>query len=141
MASRGIRDDQFTVTAATPADVPSYLSAADAGLSFIKPCFSKLASSPTKYAEYLGCGLPLIINSGIGDSDALITREKVGALVSDFHQAAYDGAWQTIMKLAGEPELARARAKSLNDCSTCAPVGVERMQLYTSKWWQLNTGR
>src|SRR5687768_7432269 len=36
---------------------PSYLSAADAGLSFIKSCFSKIASSPTKNAEYLACGL------------------------------------------------------------------------------------
>src|SRR6185436_1228059 len=113
MAARGIRADQFTVAAAAPAEVPSYLSAADAGLAFIKPCFSKLASSPTKYAEYLGCGLPLLINSGVGDSDALITREKVGALVSDFHQPAYGSAWQTITRLTEEPELTRRRARTV----------------------------
>jgi glycosyltransferase involved in cell wall biosynthesis len=127
MASRGLRDDQFTVTAATPAEVPSYLSAADAGLSFIKPCFSKLASSPTKYAEYLGCGLPLIINSDIGDSDALITREKVGALVSEFDQPAYDSAWQTVTKLAGEPEVTRRRAREVAErLFDVRTVGVER---------------
>lgn len=89
MRSREIRDDQYTVRAASPQEVPSYLSASDAGLAFIKPCFSKLASSPTKYAEYLGCGLPLIINAGIGDSDALITRESAGALVSEFTEKEY----------------------------------------------------
>ena len=55
MRSRGIADRDYTVLGVTPRDVPSYLSASDAGVAFIKPCFSKLASSPTKYAEYLGC--------------------------------------------------------------------------------------
>src|SRR5258708_36774615 len=80
MKARGFGESDYTVLAATSREVPSYLSAADAGLAFIKPCFSKLASSPTKYAEYLGCGLPLIINCGIGDSDTLIMREKAGVL-------------------------------------------------------------
>jgi glycosyltransferase involved in cell wall biosynthesis len=70
MRERRLNEGSYTVMASSSRDVPSYLSASDAGLAFIKPCLSKLASSPTKYAEYLGCGLPLIINSGIGDSDA-----------------------------------------------------------------------
>src|SRR5712692_297833 len=92
MQTRGISERDYTVLAASPRDMPSYLSGADAGLAFIKPCFSKLASSPTKYAEYLGCGLPLIINAGVGDSDVLITREYVGALVRGFDEAEYVNA-------------------------------------------------
>ena len=113
MRARGLGESDYTVLASTPRDMPSYLSAGDAGLAFIKPCFSKLASSPTKYAEYLGCGLPLIINQGVGDSDVLITREKVGALVRDFDEAEYAGASAAVADLAGHPEQTRRRAREV----------------------------
>ena len=64
MRERGVPPNRYTVHQSAPQDVPSYLSASDAGIAFIKACFSKLASSPTKNAEYLGCGLPIIITPG-----------------------------------------------------------------------------
>jgi glycosyltransferase involved in cell wall biosynthesis len=113
MRARGIGESDYTVLRSAPRDVPSYLSASDAGLAFIKPCFSKLASSPTKYAEYLGCGLPLIINEGVGDSDVLITREKAGALVHDFNEPEYANASALIDGLAGYPEQTRRRTREV----------------------------
>lgn len=113
MKDRGIERNQYTILAVAPQDVASYLSAGDAGLAFIKPCFSKLASSPTKNGEYLACGLPLIINAGIGDSDALITREGVGALVTDFSEAEYARAILTIEKLARDTDLTRTRTRDV----------------------------
>ncbi|MCM3900171.1 MAG: hypothetical protein ND866_00540 [Pyrinomonadaceae bacterium] len=113
MKERGVESSRYTILAAAPKDVSSYLSASDAGLAFIKPCFSKLASSPTKNAEYLACGLPLIINAGIGDSDALITREGVGALVTDFSEAEYARAILTIEKLARDTDLTRTRTRDV----------------------------
>jgi glycosyltransferase involved in cell wall biosynthesis len=127
MRERGVGESDYKVLAIAPRDMPSYLSAGDAGLAFIKPCFSKLASSPTKYAEYLGCGLPLIINEGVGDSDVLITREKLGALVHDFNETEYANASALIDGLAGYPERTRRRtrevAERLFDVRT---VGVQR---------------
>lgn len=111
MRARGIEDQNYSLVAAKPQDVPSYLSAADAGLAFIKPCFSKLASSPTKYAEYLGCGLPLIINAGIGDSDDLILRDRVGALVGDFNAAGYREAISVIEAQMRNTEQTRKRSR------------------------------
>src|SRR5437879_2168274 len=113
MRMRGIDETAYTVLATTSANVPSYLSASDAGLAFIKPCFSKLASSPTKYAEYLACGLPLIINVGIGDSDALITKERVGALVREFSEAEYAKAASAIETLARDSELTRRQTSAV----------------------------
>jgi glycosyltransferase involved in cell wall biosynthesis len=132
MRERGIGESDFTVLAAASADVPAYLSAADAGLAFIKSCLSKMASSPTKYAEYLGCGLPLIINEGIGDSDMLVTTEKAGALVRDFTDAEYAAAARTIENFtrdsAATRQHTRAVAKKLFDLER---VGGERYaQLY-----------
>jgi glycosyltransferase involved in cell wall biosynthesis len=113
MKERGIGPSRYTVLAAAPQDVASYLSASDAGLAFIKPCFSKLASSPTKTGEYLACGLPLIINAGIGDSDVLITQEGVGALVNEFAESEYARAILTIEALMRDTKVARTRTRDV----------------------------
>jgi glycosyltransferase involved in cell wall biosynthesis len=127
MSERGLKENSYSVLSAATTEVASYLSASDAGLAFIKPCFSKLASSPTKYAEYLGCGLPLIINSGIGDSDALITVEGVGALVTEFSEQEYARALKAVAALVEDrcetQALTRAVAERLFDVRK---VGGER---------------
>jgi glycosyltransferase involved in cell wall biosynthesis len=127
MQNRGIGEADYTVLATTTENVPSYLSAGDAGLAFIKPCFSKLASSPTKYAEYLACGLPLIINQGIGDSDTLIARERAGVLVREFNGEEYASAVSNIETFAASPEqtrrLTRDVAERLFDVRR---VGIDR---------------
>lgn len=132
MTDRGISKQDFHIASAPPSDVPSYLSAADAGLAFIKPCFSKQASSPTKYAEYLGCGLPLIINAGIGDSDALINAEKAGALVTRFDQEQYARAVSVIEATTKDVEQIRHHTREVAEkLLDVRRVGRERyVELY-----------
>ena len=89
MSSLSIEKKDFLVTAVTPGDVPRYLKAADIAISFIKPCYSKQSSSPTKIAEYLASGLPVVCNIGIGDLDQLIENNRVGVLLREFSQSAY----------------------------------------------------
>lgn len=127
MRLRGIAPDSFSIHAAASSDVPSYLCASDVGLAFIKPCFSKLASSPTKLAEYLGCGLPIIINAGVGDSDTLVTGEEVGAMVADFNAQEYLRASQRIAELLAEPEKIKRRARAVAEkLFDVHDVGVNR---------------
>ncbi|MEO8433463.1 MAG: glycosyltransferase [Pyrinomonadaceae bacterium] len=102
MKEREVDPARYTVLAAASKDVPSYLSASDAGLAFIKSCFSKLASSPTKNGEYLACGLPIIINSGIGDSDDLITQEKTGVLIKEFTVEEYERGTTQLLSLMSD---------------------------------------
>jgi glycosyltransferase involved in cell wall biosynthesis len=126
MNSRNIAADHFSVTSVPARLVPSYLAAADAGLSFIKPCISKLASSPTKNAEYLACGLPLIINAGIGDSDALVNDWKAGVLLEEFTDQEYTRIGDLIQTIAAEPDArtkARAVAREVFDLET---IGAQR---------------
>jgi glycosyltransferase involved in cell wall biosynthesis len=132
MRSHDIGDDSFTIRAARLEEVPAYLSASDAGIAFIKPCFSKLASSPTKYAEYLACGLPIVLNAGIGDSDALVTKYSAGALITEFSESEYERAANIVTDFAANSEITRARLRELAgklfDIST---VGLNRYaQLY-----------
>ena len=126
MTTRNIAEQIFSIRAVSSATVPSYLSAADAGISFIKPCISKLASSPTKNGEYLAAGLPLILNAGIGDSDALVDEWNVGALVRELTDTDYIEAIEKIELLAKDPQVrtrTRAVATKLFDLYS---VGSER---------------
>jgi glycosyltransferase involved in cell wall biosynthesis len=112
MGERGVGESNFSVHSVSSSEVPSYLSAADAGISFIKPCFSKLASSPTKNGEYLACGLPLILNAGIGDSDVLATEWNIGALVTEFTEENYSQAIDKIEQLVNDADI-QTRTRSV----------------------------
>ena len=123
MRARSVAPDNFSVRAVASAEVPSYLAAADVGLAFIKRCVSKIASSPTKNGEYLACGLPLVINAGVGDSDLLINEWKAGVLIEDFREDAYLRAARQIEMMAREPrvrESARLVAESVFNLETVA---------------------
>lgn len=80
----GVPPEEIVCRSVSPHDMPRMLAAGDLGLSFIKPCFSKLGSSPTKVAEYLGVGMPVVVNGGIGDQDTLGTDEDACVLLSSF---------------------------------------------------------
>ncbi len=76
----GLDEGSYAVRSATPDKVPEWLSAADAGLALIKPCFSKKSSSPTKYAEYLSVGLPIVISRDVGDGAEIERADGAVAL-------------------------------------------------------------
>src|SRR6185436_2282485 len=100
-----------------------YLAAADAGLSFIKRCESKVASSPTKNGEYLACGLPLILNAGIGDSDSLVQDWKAGSLIEEFGDQAYDKSAREVESMLSEDNIRtrmRDVAREIFDLETVA---------------------
>jgi glycosyltransferase involved in cell wall biosynthesis len=87
--ARGLR---CVVRRATRADMPGYLSSADAALSFRSPTPSQRAASPIKNGEYLACGLPVVSTGVAGDYPALLRRERVGVVVEGLDRAAYDRA-------------------------------------------------
>ena len=95
----GLSQEDVFVRRARFEEMPDYLSAAEAGIAFIRPCVSKRSSSPTKFAEYLACGLPLLINWGIGDGDDLIAAQGAGALVRSFEAAEYRRAAVALREL------------------------------------------
>jgi glycosyltransferase involved in cell wall biosynthesis len=85
-------------------------SECDAAVSFIRPCISKLASSPTKIPEYLAAGLPVVANGGIGDMDELIAEEGVGVTIADFSdESLRSGVRQLIDLLADQDVRSRCR--------------------------------
>lgn len=84
-----ISKEKLIIHSASRKEVPMYLSLSDIAIYFIKPLYSKKASSPTKTAEIMGMGIPIITNSGIGDSDKIITDSEAGILISEFTADEY----------------------------------------------------
>lgn len=105
LASLGIETRNILVTQVTPDEVPRYLKTADIAISFIKPCYSKQSSSPTKIAEYLASGLPVVCNAGVGDLDKLIEENHVGTLLREFSAPAYLKALEEIEIMRGDVTL------------------------------------
>jgi glycosyltransferase involved in cell wall biosynthesis len=105
----GLDEKDFQIKAVPPKDVPAYLRRARLGVSFRKATFSQMASSPTKIPEYLAAGLPVVCNAGIGDMDELVTRERVGVVLSEFNEQSYRAAAEQALALS-EDNQARVRA-------------------------------
>jgi glycosyltransferase involved in cell wall biosynthesis len=89
---KGISSKCVIVKSAKREEVPVFISCFDIGLFFIKPLYSKKGSSPTKLAELLACGIPIISNMGIGDCDTVIVENQVGVAIPNFTVASYQKA-------------------------------------------------
>ncbi|HEY2324316.1 MAG TPA: glycosyltransferase [Thermoanaerobaculia bacterium] len=107
----GFSPADFRVLSAKPEDVPRYLRAAHAGISLIRQSPARRASSPTKFAEYLAAGLPVIHSAGVGDLDVQIEQHRVGVLLRSFDEASYAEAIREMTELRRDPELS-ARCRS-----------------------------
>jgi glycosyltransferase involved in cell wall biosynthesis len=88
-----------------PERVPGALRAGDVGLSLCLSSFSKVASAPTRFAEYLAAGMPVIVNPGIGDLERIVERYNVGVVLTGEDDVAFDAATQAVLALLGDPEL------------------------------------
>jgi glycosyltransferase involved in cell wall biosynthesis len=119
----GLNRADFHVGAVKPAEVPSFLQRARLGISFRKATFSQIAASPTKIPEYLAAGLPAVCNAGIGDTDDILTRERVGVIVPDFDEQTLDAAARAALALAGEPEVRERCVETAHRYFDLARVG------------------
>lgn len=115
------------VTQAAPDDVAGWLSAADAGLAFIRTLPCETGSSPVKIAEYLSVGLPVVITPQIGDYSQLIETERLGVVVRSLDPIDLEGAADEVGRLIEDGQAVRQRCRSAarNRLSVDA-VGVPR---------------
>jgi glycosyltransferase involved in cell wall biosynthesis len=98
--------------------IPDELFAGDAGLCLIVSAFSKIASAPTRFAEYLAAGMPVIVTPGVGDLEAIVENRRIGVTLAADADEAVAGAAEKILALARDPgtrDRCRAAARELFD--------------------------
>jgi glycosyltransferase involved in cell wall biosynthesis len=103
-------------------EMPELIAAGDIGVSIIEPSFAAKASCPTKVGEMLAMGVPVIANSGVGDTAELIGESGAGAVLDRLDHESLAAAIAKVEALGLTREQIRAVARrylSLED-------GVER---------------
>ena len=87
-------------------EVHRVLQGQTASVMFFTDGISKLGSSPTRMAEILGCGLPVIANDGVGDVARIIEQYRVGVIARGSDHAVMAAAWDDLIELLDDPDIA-----------------------------------
>jgi glycosyltransferase involved in cell wall biosynthesis len=99
-AKYGLPAEKLIIKHGKRNEVPALLSISDYSLFFIKPCFSKLSSSPTKHGEIMAMGIPVITNSGVGDVKEIVEKYQAGFIVEEFTDQAFN---EVIVEIISTP--------------------------------------
>ena len=79
--------DQVVITQVRHDQVPDYLSAADYGLLLREENVTNGVASPVKFAEYLSCGLQILISANLGDFSEMVAKDSLGNVVTELNYA------------------------------------------------------
>lgn len=123
VALAGLRDAPIEVRSVDFADMPDQLARAHVAIALLRRVPSKIGSSPIKIAEYLACGLPTIVNDGLGDIDKEIRAWSAGHVLTAYDEPALRDAGLAVARLATD-ESSRERARSLAEGVYAVELGV-----------------
>jgi glycosyltransferase involved in cell wall biosynthesis len=125
-----------TVSAIAPDEVPGHLFARDVGLCLVKSSFSKVASAPTRFGEYLAAGMPVLATRGVGDMEQVIAERGVGVVLEGEDERAMVRAAHQLRELMADDALSsrcRRTARELYDVDAGAARYGELYRRLTSE--------
>lgn len=109
-AEKGLSPADVLIRGAARKEVPVLLSLCRYSVFFIRPTYSKAASSPTKQGELMAMGMPVICNTGVGDTDGIVNGCQSGVLVNGFAAGAYEAAVDALLTTSFQPQAIRQHA-------------------------------
>lgn len=86
---KGIDSANLRIVSALYSEVAAYISLFSFSVFFIQSTFSKMASSPTKQGELMAMGIPVICNTGVGDTDWVVEKFNAGWALPTLNPEAY----------------------------------------------------
>jgi glycosyltransferase involved in cell wall biosynthesis len=101
--------DDLIISKAERKDVPLYISICSSSIFFIKPTYSKKASSATKMAEIIAMGKPIITNTKWGDIEQQIGSD-IGIIIPDFSDHCYNKVIAELLDKIWDPATIRTKA-------------------------------
>lgn len=112
IARAGLDGADVELRSADFAEMPGLVGAAHVGIALIRQSPSKVGSSAVKIAEYLACGLPIVVNAGLGDIDVQVREHDAGHVMAAYGPDDIAGAGRAVAALLTD-EGARSRARGL----------------------------
>jgi len=110
----GIPEGCVIVTSSNRRELPSLLRMANLGVCFIKPAFSKIASSPTKLGELLCMGIPVVCNKGIGDTDEIVQNLEAGSLCDPYDEQSMRDSILTVLHMHEKGKFNDLRSRAIS---------------------------
>lgn len=86
-------------------EMPAAVRGHDLSVMFFTDGLSKLGSAPTRLAEVLGCGLPVITSDGVGDVAGIVRQNKVGVILEGHDPVQMRAALDELKVLMQDPDL------------------------------------
>lgn len=125
--------ERLTIGPRKPLDMPDAVRGHDLSVMFYAGGeVSELGRSPTRMAEILGCGLPVVANDGVGDVARIIRKYQVGVLVDGPAPDQMAAALTALDELMADPDLP-TRCRAAAEAVFSLKVGTEDYaQLYAS---------
>lgn len=128
----GLQSNEMTILSVPFEDVPLHLQAVDVGLAF-QDRRAHSHSVPLKFAEYLACGLPVVINAGIGNTQEIIERYRVGVVLKDLSPEELKRGAQELSALLAKGEALRQRCRRAAKAELSLHVAVGKLaKMYRS---------
>lgn len=84
IADAEISADRVTLLTVAQHEMPAFLAAADCGVLLRAPSRMNRFSQPTKFAEYLAAGLPVVVARGTGVLDSMVEASEAGFAIDWF---------------------------------------------------------
>ncbi len=124
--------DRLHIEAAPPDQMPIILLRHTVSVMFYAGgSTSELGRSPTRMAEVLGSGKPVVANSGVGDVGLVLSTHRVGVLASSPEPAAMDACVSELQLLLADPGLAVRCRLVANDLFSLEAGTAAYRLLYT----------
>ncbi len=79
-----IPKNSIILTSCNYQEIPSYIALSHASIFFIVTSLSGKAVSPTKQAEIMSLGLPIVCNAELGDSDKILRETQTGIIPDSY---------------------------------------------------------
>ena len=97
--------DRLHIRSAHPSEMPSIIQRHSASVMFYDgSATSELGRSPTRMAEVLSCGRPVVANSGVGDVEYVLRRYGVGVLATGPTATEMDQCVVELLSMLKDPD-------------------------------------
>ncbi len=109
----GVPRSLYQVRSLPHDQVADAIAGASAGICMVAVSEAKIASCPTKLAEYLACGIPVVANVPIGDVQSILAQGNTGVTVNLESDKLAEAAAE-LCRLLDDPAVGqRARAQAV----------------------------
>jgi glycosyltransferase involved in cell wall biosynthesis len=122
--------DRLEIQSATPSQMPEIVQLHTVSVMFFTGGLSKLGSSPTRMAEVLGCGRPVVANPGVGDVEQVISQHRVGVLARGSSPVEMDACVAELFSLLKDSQLAHRCRRTAEELFSLETGTAVYRQLY-----------